>query len=333
MDIELPASDPTYKARINRYVLSGDLLAGRITRYIKLDGTEAPPSVSYYHLDHLNSTKCVTDTTGKLEVDYVYRAFGAQLAKLGSGDAKYSFSGKELDSETNLYYFNARFYDAEVGRFITEDPAKDGLNWYGYCEENPLKFKDPTGLKVISTKTDPIKVKYLDPDTHKEITGVGATVTTNWTMTNVKNKDGSQSNILQRTTTTVISNNAAGEAFVAGLRSADNGVKGLTGFASGVVLDLVLPEVGVPAHIARIIGYGYGIASAAQGFTDGSITYERGGIIQDKTTISTTKGIDGNISSELKSTYHVWGGPMEGKTKDTTTRVDKGEFTYEWQKN
>ena len=147
LDIELPASDPTFKAKINRYVLSGDLLAGRITRNIKLDGTEAV-SVSYYHLDHLNSTKCVTDTTGKLEVDYVYRAFGAQLAKLGNGDSKYTYGGKELDSETNLYYFNARFYDAEVGRFITEDPAKDGLNWYGYCENNPLRFVESDGVKV-----------------------------------------------------------------------------------------------------------------------------------------------------------------------------------------
>lgn len=69
------------------------------------------------------------------------------MAKIGDGEAKYTYNGKELD-DTNLYYFGARYYDAEVGRFISEDPAKDGLNWYGYCNNNPLKFVDPTGLET-----------------------------------------------------------------------------------------------------------------------------------------------------------------------------------------
>ncbi len=45
------------------------------------------------------------------------------------------------------YYYNARWYDAETGRFITEDPARDGQNWYVYTSNNPLKFIDPTGLR------------------------------------------------------------------------------------------------------------------------------------------------------------------------------------------
>jgi len=47
-----------------------------------------------------------------------------------------------------LYYYNARWYDPELGRFITEDPAKDGLNWYTYVRNNPLKYTDPTGMWV-----------------------------------------------------------------------------------------------------------------------------------------------------------------------------------------
>lgn len=49
-------------------------------------------------------------------------------------------------NRAGLYYFNARWYDAELGRFISEDPVKDGLNWYAYCSNNPLVFTDPTGL-------------------------------------------------------------------------------------------------------------------------------------------------------------------------------------------
>ena len=65
----------------------------------------------WYHLDHLNSTKATTDEAGKMSTMYEYRAFGEELKKLGSGDAKYKFQGKELDEETNLMYFNARYYD------------------------------------------------------------------------------------------------------------------------------------------------------------------------------------------------------------------------------
>jgi RHS repeat-associated protein len=58
----------------------------------------------------------------------------------------YSYTGKNIDKATQLVYFGARYYDPEVGRFITEDPAKDGVNWFVYCRNNPLRFVDPTGL-------------------------------------------------------------------------------------------------------------------------------------------------------------------------------------------
>jgi hypothetical protein len=49
-----------------------------------------------------------------------------------------------MDS-TGLYYFNARYMDPEIGRFISRDPAMDGANWYVYCRNNPLKYVDPDG--------------------------------------------------------------------------------------------------------------------------------------------------------------------------------------------
>jgi murein DD-endopeptidase MepM/ murein hydrolase activator NlpD len=50
------------------------------------------------------------------------------------------------------YYYNARWYDPTLGRFITEDPARDGDNWYAYVSNNPLAYIDPTGLleKIIN---------------------------------------------------------------------------------------------------------------------------------------------------------------------------------------
>ncbi len=55
---------------------------------------------------------------------------------------------KDLGEE-GCYYFNARWYDADTGRFITEDPIRDGQNWYIYVSNNPLKFIDPTGLWTV----------------------------------------------------------------------------------------------------------------------------------------------------------------------------------------
>ena len=44
-----------------------------------------------------------------------------------------------------MYYFGGRYYDSEVGRFISEDPGKQGVNWYSYCDNNPLRYVDPDG--------------------------------------------------------------------------------------------------------------------------------------------------------------------------------------------
>lgn len=49
------------------------------------------------------------------------------------------------DEDTGLYYFNARYYDPAIGRFITEDPAMDGMNWYVFCRNNPMAYIDPDG--------------------------------------------------------------------------------------------------------------------------------------------------------------------------------------------
>jgi RHS repeat-associated protein len=55
------------------------------------------------------------------------------------------FTGKMLTEETGLVYFGARWYDPEIGRWITPDPAEDGENWYSYCGNNPVNYTDPDG--------------------------------------------------------------------------------------------------------------------------------------------------------------------------------------------
>ena len=61
---------------------------------------------------------------------------------------------EELDTVTGLYHSNARWYDPTLGRFLTEDPARDGDNWYAYAGNNPLTHTDPTGLDVQNPGRD-----------------------------------------------------------------------------------------------------------------------------------------------------------------------------------
>ena len=55
---------------------------------------------------------------------------------------------------TQSFHLNARYYDPSIGRFITEDPIRAGINWYTYCGNNPLSFIDPAGLDVGSPGMD-----------------------------------------------------------------------------------------------------------------------------------------------------------------------------------
>ena len=79
----------------------------------------------------------------------MYARYGL-WGEFSSGDTnEYSFTGKDRDSGTGLAYFGGRYYLPGIGRFTSVDPAKDGLNWYAYCRNNPLRYIDPDGLRVI----------------------------------------------------------------------------------------------------------------------------------------------------------------------------------------
>lgn len=110
----------------------------------------------YYHLDHLGSLNIATDAGGNVQQTVNYYPYGAVRTNSGSVDLPYKFTGKELDNETGLYYFGARYYDAAQGRFITPDTIvqspgdPQSLNRYAYAGNNPLAFVDPTGHGFFS---------------------------------------------------------------------------------------------------------------------------------------------------------------------------------------
>ena len=77
---------------------------------------------------------------------YTYDAYGNAIRDNGEDDNPYRYCGENYDEETGLYYLRARYYDPSIGRFMSEDPAQDGLNWYVYCGNNPVMYIDPMGL-------------------------------------------------------------------------------------------------------------------------------------------------------------------------------------------
>ena len=75
----------------------------------------------YYNQDGLGSIVGLTDASQAVGATYQYDAFGAITGETGSIVNPYRFTGREHDSGSGLYYYRLRYYDAEVGRFITKD--------------------------------------------------------------------------------------------------------------------------------------------------------------------------------------------------------------------
>ncbi len=144
-------TEPIFEKRIND---------GRIRSYVhaagkhlaRVDGKIGDPEAKkyWYHTDQIGSVKAVTDAQGNVVWKADYTPFGTQVGKESDAgfEESHGFTGKEYDADTGLYYFNARWYDPELGRFISEDPAADpnNPNLYVYSRNNPLRFTDPSGL-------------------------------------------------------------------------------------------------------------------------------------------------------------------------------------------
>ncbi|MFV1883202.1 MAG: RHS repeat-associated core domain-containing protein [Balneola sp.] len=109
---------------------------------------ELSPQVKkkYYVKDHLGSTRQVIDDSDTMVETYDYYPFGAVLrSNLSNGETKETFTGKELDEESGLHYFGARYYDAALGRWSVMDPAGQYATPYGYNGGNPVMYIDPNG--------------------------------------------------------------------------------------------------------------------------------------------------------------------------------------------
>ena len=97
----------------------------------------------------------ITDETGSVRKIYldgeeewsgIYSPYGKLSSYEGSFEFSGMYAGKEIDTETGLTYHWNRWRNEEGDAFISEDPIRDGYNWYGYALGNPFKYADGTGL-------------------------------------------------------------------------------------------------------------------------------------------------------------------------------------------
>jgi RHS repeat-associated protein len=111
------------------------------------------PVFYYYHPDHLGSSQLMTDRDGDVVQHYGYSPFGRENYRNNTYAFSVSnrYTGQQLDEDTGLYYYGARYYDPELARFIQADSTipdpefSQAYNRYAYVYNNPLKFSDPTG--------------------------------------------------------------------------------------------------------------------------------------------------------------------------------------------
>jgi RHS repeat-associated protein len=125
-----------------------------VERYLYGDGTDNVLSrviagTTVWSLgDRQGSVVDLVDEGGAVLNHFVYDSFGNRTATT-TADFRFGYTGRELDVETGLYYYRARYYDASLGRFISEDPigfSAGDTNLYRYVNNNPTNYTDPSGM-------------------------------------------------------------------------------------------------------------------------------------------------------------------------------------------
>ncbi len=180
------------------YVLDGSTIVKETIRYSSAFNGDSTTVLEYYYDESgVNSFRYngtlyyyvknmqgdvigIMDGSGAVVVEYAYDAWGNILSVTGSlastvGQINpFRYRGYYYDSETDLYYLNSRYYDAEVGRFINADGivgangGLQGYNMFAYCNNSPVMYVDPSGYTVaydldpLSDKTE--RGELLGPD-------------------------------------------------------------------------------------------------------------------------------------------------------------------------
>ncbi len=138
---------------------SPELLLASATRRM-LVGEEQ--QITYFHHDYLGSTVAATDSAGEVVFEARYYPFGEQLASTGGPREEHRFTGKEVDPETGLAYYGARYADPSLGRWVSADPTfavmsagmfdrpEEATGPYLFAGNNPTTMVDEDGRLIVN---------------------------------------------------------------------------------------------------------------------------------------------------------------------------------------
>jgi len=147
-----------------RYLYNGERVLQELTDAGAVTATYTTENDSYYgtllHLkratgesrfplyDSTGSARGLVDANGAVTDTYEMDTFGKPVSTTGSTPNPYRFGGAwgYMTDPSGFLQLGARFYWPEVGRFISQDPIGDGMNWYVYASNEPLYWIDPTGF-------------------------------------------------------------------------------------------------------------------------------------------------------------------------------------------
>jgi RHS repeat-associated protein len=119
----------------------------------------------YFVYDGLGSCRALVSSNGVIVAKYDYDVYGSVRDQEGQRANSFKYVaqiGHPTDEETGLIYMRARYYDPEVGRFVSEDSIGDGDNWYVYTEVNPVNQVDRTGLASTQLEVEFSTVEALE---------------------------------------------------------------------------------------------------------------------------------------------------------------------------
>jgi RHS repeat-associated protein len=265
-----------------RYIYDGEDIAlvvnaqgTLVERYLYGDSTdsvlavERDGTISWSLGDRQGSVVDLVDEDGTVLNHFVYDSFGNRTATTGV-EFRYGYTGRELDAETGLYYYRARYYDASVGRFISEDPMGFGAgdtNLYRYVFNNATNYTDPSGqiVPLIALAWAAGVVAGA------AVTGAAVGATFGFARGAAESIDSDRRN-------GILSWESVGSAYIHGLIGAGKGA--VVGAVGGAVVaggGLVAGAIGVPTAVITgvgatlaTVGVGAGVLSAGVNFANGN---------------------------------------------------------------
>ena len=117
--------------------------------------------------DHLGSSSYITNLDGEVSQHIEYVPFGEVFIeeRNKTWNTPYLFNAKEFDEETGMYYYGARYYEPRLSLWMSVDPLEEkyyNSSSYAYCNNNPIRFIDPDGRKLLfaSGTTEAFKQKF-----------------------------------------------------------------------------------------------------------------------------------------------------------------------------